>query len=118
MNEQFELLEEAELQHPGEQASVVKCKNQDLHAEEILLHIEAGKEVQKIAVNWDESLSMLLQEDAAIKRLKFADTIKDQNDDIPKEEKLARMDADFVLMAGEINRLALAIKSIFDFERE
>ena len=117
-NEQFELLDEAELQHPGEQASIVKCKNQDLHAEEIQLHIEAGKEVQKIAVTWDESLSMLLQEDLAIKRLKFADTVKEQNDDIPKEEKLARMDADFVLMAGEINRLVLAMKSIFDFSRD
>jgi recombination associated protein RdgC len=117
-NEQFELLEEVELQHPGEQASTVKCKNQDLHAKEVLLHIEAGKEVQKIALNWDDSLTMLLQEDVAVKRLKFADTVKEQNDDIPKDEKLARMDADFVLMAGEINRLALEMKSIFDFTRD
>jgi recombination associated protein RdgC len=108
-NEQFELLEEVELQHPGEQ---------DLHAKEVLLHIEAGKEVQKIALNWDDSLTMLLQEDVAVKRLKFADTVKEQNDDIPKDEKLARMDADFVLMAGEINRLALEMKSIFDFTRD
>ena len=82
------------------------------------MHIEAGKEVQKIALNWDDSLTMLLQEDVAVKRLKFADTVKEQNDDIPKDEKLARMDADFVLMAGEINRLALEMKSIFDFTRD
>ena len=103
--EQIELLEEAEFRSVKDDDSIIRCKNQDLGADEIMHHIDAGKMVQKVAVNWDETASFIIQEDGAIKRLKFSDVISEQNDDIPKDQKAARLDADFALMSGEIVRL-------------
>lgn len=112
------LLEEAEFRGQGEQDSVVRCKNQDLGADEILQHMEAGKTVYKLAVEWDETLTAILEEDLSIKRVKFTDVIKEQNEDIPKDQQLARMDADFALMSGEIIRFANWLNETFSLSEE
>lgn len=114
----IELLEEAEFRGQGEQDSIVRCKNQDLGADEILQHIEAGKMVCKLAVEWDETLTAILEEDLSIKRVKFTDVIKEQNDDIPKDQQLARMDADFALMSGEVVRFANWLNETFSLSEE
>ena len=50
-------------------------------------------------------MSFILNDDLSIKRLRFFDVIQEQNDDIDSDDVLAKLDADFVLMAGELNRL-------------
>lgn len=112
------LLEEAEFRGQGEEDSIVRCKNQDLGADEILQHMEAGKTVHKLAVEWDETLTAVLEEDLSIKRVKFTDVIKEQNDDIPKDQQLARMDADFALMSGEIIRFAKWLNETFSLSED
>ncbi|GAA0369290.1 recombination-associated protein RdgC [Bowmanella denitrificans] len=109
----FDLLEEAELKSPDEDGAIIRCKNQPLDAEEIQLHLQNGKLVQKIALDWDETLTALLQEDLTVKRLKFSDVLREQNQDIPKDQQLARMDADFCLMAAEVIRLIKALDQAF-----
>jgi recombination associated protein RdgC len=112
----IKVLEEAELKALEEDGAIIRCKNQDLYCEEITNHLEAGKLVQKIAVEWSETLSAIIQEDLSIKRLKFTDLIKEQNDDIPKDQLSARLDANFALMSGEIVRLAERLHVIFELE--
>ncbi|MBC3764833.1 recombination-associated protein RdgC [Neptunicella marina] len=114
----FSILEEAELRLPQDEGGIVRCKNQDLTSDEIQSHLDAGKVVMKIAVEWDETLSAILQEDLTVKRLKFTDMIREKNDDIPKEEQLAKMDADFSLMAGEVVRLANSLTELFELDEE
>ena len=111
--EGFSLLEEAELKSPNEDGAIIRCKNQPLDAEEIQLHLQNGKLVQKIALDWDERLTALLQEDLTVKRLKFSDVLREQNDDIPKDQQLARLDADFCLMAAEVVNLVKALDQAF-----
>jgi recombination associated protein RdgC len=112
------ILEEAELQALEEDGAIIRCKNQDLYSEEISRHLEAGKSVQKIAVEWNETLTAIIQEDLSIKRLKFTDVIREQNDDIPKDQMLARLDANFALMSGEVVRFAKRLKEIFNLDDE
>jgi recombination associated protein RdgC len=112
------VLEEAELQALEEDGAIIRCKNQDLYSEEITHHLEAGKSVQKIAVEWSETLTAIIQEDLSIKRLKFTDVIREQNDDIPKDQMLARLDANFALMSGEVVRFAKRLKEIFNLDDE
>lgn len=112
------LLEEAELKSADEDGSIARLKNQDLSAEEVSLHLDSGKLVQKIAVEWDETLSAIIQEDLTIKRVKFSDVMREQNDDIPKDQMLARLDADFALMSGEIVRFADWLTATFSLAEE
>ena len=44
----------------------------------------------------------MLNEDATLARVKFADEVREKNDDILKEDKAQRFDADFLLMTEEL----------------
>lgn len=102
--ENFQLGTEAELHGLGDDGAIIRVKKQDLQSDEIKAHLDAEKFVVKLELEWDDALSFILCDDFAIKRLKFFDVLHEQNDDIDKDDVLARLDADFALMAGELNR--------------
>ncbi|QOL27009.1 recombination-associated protein RdgC [Thalassotalea sp. LPB0316] len=112
----FELGTEAEFHALGDDGAVVRVKNQPLDSDEIKAHLDADKFVVKVAMEWDETLSFVLCDDLAVKRLKFFDVIHEQNDDIDKDDIVARLDADFALMAGEINRFIDALLAEFSLK--
>ena len=85
--EAFEILQEAELKSEDEDGAVVRCKNQDLSEDEVLHHIDAGKRVTKLGVCWNEAVTMVIESDLTLKRIKFTDLIKEQNEDIPKDQQ-------------------------------
>lgn len=114
----IELMDEAEFKDVSEEASIVRCKNQDLTSEEMLNHINNGKLVQKIAIKWEDTLTAILQEDVSVKRIKFTDVVQEQNDDIPKDQKAARADADFALMCGELIRFVDYLQNTFNLAEQ
>lgn len=95
------LLEEAELKDFNTD-SIIRCKRHDLESEEIAHHLQAGKFVTKLAMDWETHFSFVLNEDATLARVKFADEVREKNDDILKEDKAQRFDADFLLMTEEL----------------
>jgi recombination associated protein RdgC len=109
----FTLGMEAEFNALGDDGAVVRVKNQDLLSEEIKSHLDADKYVVKVALEWDESLSFVLCDDLAIKRVKFFDVIHEQNDDIDSADVVAKLDADFALMSGELNRFIIELLAEF-----
>ena len=60
----------------------------------------------------------MLAEDLCLRRLKFADELMKENEDIPEDDNAARMDADFALMADAIGALQERILTLFGGEAE
>lgn len=114
----FSLLDEAELKATLEEGGVIRCKKQELVCDEIAHHIESGKRVTKVGLDWQERIQFLLNEDASVKRLKFSDTLREQNDDFSREEAELRFDADFVLMTGELAALTDSLINVLGGEAE
>ncbi len=102
----FVIQDEVELKATLEEGGVIRCKKQNLISDEIAVHIEAGKQVTKLALDYQERIQLVLSDDGSLKRLKFADILREQNDDIAQ-----RFDADFILMTSE---LAVLIKSTLE----
>ncbi|WP_448546713.1 recombination-associated protein RdgC [Thalassotalea fusca] len=114
LGENFQLGMEAEFHALGDDGAVVRVKNQELTSDEIKAHLDAEKFVVKLALEWDDAMSFMLCDDLSIKRVKFFDVLHEQNDDIDKDDVVARLDADFALMAGELNRFIDDLLNEFD----
>lgn len=109
-------LDEAELK-AGDDKGIIRCKNQPLESDEILSHLEKGKFVTKLWLDWEDHLSFVMNDDATLKRLKFADNIREKNDDILKEDFAQRFDADFLLMTSELAQLTEHLLDDFGGEK-
>lgn len=114
----FELGQECELREPGEEGGVVRCRGVDLLSEEVETHLHAGKQVARLALVWDERVSLLLAEDLCLRRLRFTDELMKENEDIPEADAAARLDADFALMADAITGLQQRVLTLFGGEVE
>lgn len=95
--------DEIELKDALEENATVKCKNQDIASNEIFVHIDAGKQVNKVKLIDDRGVLFILNRDYTIKRIKFNATILDQNEDFVIEEKNKRLEADFIIMSNTLS---------------
>lgn len=103
--------EECELKDAMDGGAVVKCQNQDLQGDEIAKHLEAGKQVTRLALILDDHLSFVLGEDLVIRKLKFLDGAVDQLENNEQEDLRAELAARFALMSGEVKRLFVVLES-------
>ncbi|RXE35408.1 recombination-associated protein RdgC, partial [Xanthomonas perforans] len=102
--------EEAELRDPIEGGAIVKCQHQELRGDEIEKHLEAGKQVTKLALVLDDNLSFVLGDDLVIRKLKFLDGALDQLANTDGDGLRAELDARFALQSGEVRRLFLVLE--------
>ncbi|WP_028302256.1 recombination-associated protein RdgC [Oceanospirillum beijerinckii] len=96
---------QCELRSDLDEGSVIRCKQQELDAEDVLAHLQAGKQVTKLAIDWQERVQCILNEDLSIKRLRFGDDLLEEaQDSYADEDPMTRLDADFTLMTLELQR--------------
>lgn len=116
--EMIELNDECELREPGSDGSIIRCKRQDLMSEEILHHIEAGKQAVKVAVKWDTALSCMIAEDLSIKRLKFSEQLIGEAQDSYDGEAATQFDSDFALMTLTLGKFIPQLINYFGGPKE
>lgn len=104
---------ECELREPEEDGSIVRCRRQDLAAQEVQNHLAVGKEVVKLAFRWNERLSLMLDDNLAVRRLRFLDAVLDATADVEVEDAAQRFDADFSIMSQELARFLPRLVEIF-----
>lgn len=109
--EGLSLGEECEMKDPIEGGAVVKCQHQELRCEEIDKHLEAGKQVTKLALVLDDHVSFVLGDDLVIRKLKFLDGALDQLEHADQDGVRAELDARFALMSAEVRRLFLLLEA-------
>jgi recombination associated protein RdgC len=114
----FVLGEECELREPGEEGGVVRCRGVDLLSEEVETHLQVGKQVARLSLQWEDRLSLVLAEDLCLRRLKFADELMKENEEIPEADGAARLDADFALMSEALGGLQARVLALFGGEAE
>ncbi len=108
--------DECELRSPEESGGIIRCKRHDLALPEIINHLNTGKEVIKLAVSWADRISFIVDENLAIKRLRFLDLIQDQVSDIDIADAEAQFDVDFSIMSAELANLIPRLLEIFGGE--
>jgi recombination associated protein RdgC len=108
--------DECELRATGEEGGVVRCKKHDLNAPEVQNHLAAGKEVSKLAINWNERLSFMLDDQLGVKRLRFLDLVQEQASDVEAADAAERFDVDFSIMSGELAAFLPRLLELFGGE--
>lgn len=109
--EGFEIGGECELRDPADDA-VVRCRHQNLFGEEIETHLQAGKRVAKLALEWREQITFVLDTDVVLRRVRFDDELQGESVDA-SEDELSRFDTDLALMARELDRLLAELLEAF-----
>jgi len=109
----FVLMDSCELRDTEEEGGVVRCRGQDLESDEIQVHLTAGKQVVKLAVEWDERLSFSMESDFSLKRIKFLDMLQEEAADAQTEDEIAQFAVVFSLMSLEFRRLIPRLLELF-----
>lgn len=104
----FTLGEDFDLQSQQEEGGVVRCRRQDPLADEVQQHLLAGKDVTRLALDWQERLEFILAEDMSLKRLRFADSLKEEAE-AQDADPIQQFDNDFALMSLELTQLVQAL---------
>jgi recombination associated protein RdgC len=110
--------DECELRSPEELGGIIRCKRHDLALPEIKNHLNTGKEVIKLAVSWADRISFIIDENMAIKRLRFLDLIQDQVTDIETNDDATQFDVDFSIMSAELANFLPRLLELFGGENK
>lgn len=112
----WQIGDECELRDTAEDGGIVRCKGQDLAGDEIRTHLDAGKQVTRLAIEWQERLSCVLGDDHAVRRLRFLDVVQESLADTKAETLAEELDARFALMTLELAAFLPALVAAFGGE--
>lgn len=108
-SDNFQLDEDCELYNPLDGSNVIRCKGQDLTGDEIVAHLEAGKQVKSLGVSWNSLLACVISDDLVVKRLRFEE-MHEESAGAAGQTAAQKIDQDFALMTLELSNF---FKSLF-----
>jgi len=115
--EGFALGDECELKDPADRGAIVRCRRQDLTADEMREHLSSGKQVTQLALTFEERMRFVLDDTLTVRKFKLLDIATEQLEKGDRDSARAELDARFILMSGEVARLLHAIETTFGVPR-
>ncbi len=104
--------DQCELRDPADKGTVVRCRGVDLGSAEVLAHIDGGMQVAALGLTWQDGVSLVLGDDLALKRLRFADELLEAAMDGAEDEDPAlRFEAEMMLMSDQLRGLLTALEA-------
>ncbi|SNS12296.1 recombination associated protein RdgC [Noviherbaspirillum humi] len=100
----FTVDQDTELRASSQDKATVRYVRHTLEADDVRRHIAAGKQCTRLAMTWNDRVSIVLTESLAIKRVAPLDVLKENNDSTTQNDE-ERFDTDFALMTGELGKL-------------
>lgn len=107
---------ECELRDDADSGGVVRIKNLHLGGEEVNTHLDNGMSVTRLALNWEDTMSFVLDDELTVRRLRFGEAMKESLDNEGGDDALARFDSAFYLMTEELSRLVPVLLEAFGGE--
>lgn len=115
--EGIELGDECELKDPADQGAIVRCRRQDLEADEVREHLKSGKLVAQLGLVVDERVSLVLGEDLALRKLRFLDAAVESIEADRREGVEAEIDARFAVTTLTLKPLLSRLAEWFGLAR-
>lgn len=100
--EGFTLGTQCDLRDVQESGNTVKVREQDLRSDEVLQHIEVGKQVTKLELHWREAIDFVVGDDLIVRRVRFRDELLEQLD--KQDDARVQFDQEFSVMTIELGR--------------
>lgn len=100
----FDLDDECELTTADEHKSTVRYLRHALDGQDIAGHLSNGKIVKRLALTWNDRISLVIDDKLQIRRFKALDTerVREESDGLPPEQQF---EIDFALFGGELAAL-------------
>ncbi|MDO6746770.1 recombination-associated protein RdgC [Gilvimarinus sp. 1_MG-2023] len=113
----FTLGDECELMSSQDER-IIRGKKLDLLDEQLIQHLETGMFVSKLAIQWKETLSCVIDDQFSFKRVKFSDALLERAGDRTPESLAEQFDHEFSIMGLELTAFINAALLAFGGEAE
>lgn len=97
----FSIDREAELRGPVAEKPTIRYLRHALEGKELASHLQAGMLVTRLALTWRDHVSFVLDEELRLKRLVFADLLKEDANSRAQAEG-EQIEADFAILSGAL----------------
>lgn len=113
----FALGDECELMSSQDER-IIRGKKLDLLDEQLTQHLDSGMFVSKLAIQWKETISCIVDDQFCFKRVKFADALLERAGDRSPETAAEQFDHEFAIMSLELTAFIKATLAAFGGEAE
>jgi len=99
---------ECRMEDPAAGAATVTWLDIDLHDPSVRKHVRDGLKLTRLGVEFADLMSCVVDQDCVLRKIRLVGL--ESADDLPDEDPLARLDAEFVLLSGNVRRLIRALE--------
>jgi recombination associated protein RdgC len=102
-----------ELRDPADKGAKVTMSGVEIYGDEVVRHLEHGRQATRVQVVLDDHVSVVLGEDLVLRKLQLLDGALDSLEQTEREDLAAEYGARLALFSGELRRLMGVLDAAF-----